>query len=267
MEPIRLNKYLSQVGYCSRREADRLIEEGAVTVDGVLAELGTRVTDDNHILVRGEPLKKEEEPILLVFNKPRGIVCTTAHFDKDNVIDYLQYPKRIYPVGRLDKNSEGLLLLTNQGELVNKLLRAGNRHEKEYVVTVDRLLDEPFLKAMASGVYLEELDVTTRPCEVRQTGIRTFHITLTQGYNRQIRRMCETLGYRVRRLRRIRIMNIRLGDLPVGEYRDATGQEIKILWESIKDSSNTTVIDPDWKEKRKHGAKKETNQRADRSAQ
>ena len=241
MEPVRLNKYLSQIGYCSRREADRLIESGAVTVNGQPAQMGSKVTDADEILVRGKPLKREDEKILLILNKPRGVVCTTARFDKNNVIDFLQYPKRVYPVGRLDKDSEGLLLMTNQGDLVNKLMRGGNGHEKEYIVTVNRPVTNSFLQGMSKGVYLEELNVTTRPCRVERIDGVTFRMVLTQGLNRQIRRMCACFGYRVVKLRRTRIINIELGDLPVGRYRRATPEEMERLWESVKDSSNETV--------------------------
>lgn len=242
MEPVRINKYLSEAGICSRREADRLIAKGRVTVNGRMPQIGERVTYTDFICIDGAPVEKEEERILLLLNKPRGIECTTSHKVKSNVIDFLQYPKRVFPVGRLDKDSEGLLLLTNQGSLVNKLMRAGNRHEKEYVVTVDKPLDKLFLRKLAGGVYLEELDVTTRPCEVHRLDGLTFRIVLTQGYNRQIRRMCETFGYGVRRLKRVRIMNLRLGNLAPGKYRTATEEEWQTLMEAVADSSETTVI-------------------------
>lgn len=243
MEPVRINKYLSEAGVCSRREADRLIEKGRVTVNNRLPQIGEKVTDTDLICIDGAPIEKEEERILLLLNKPRGIECTTSHKVRGNVIDYLHYPKRVFPVGRLDKDSEGLLLLTNQGSLVNKLMRAGNRHEKEYVVTVDKPLDKSFLRKLAGGVYLEELDVTTRPCEVQRLDDLTFRIVLTQGYNRQIRRMCETFGYGVRRLKRVRIMNLQLGNLAPGKYRMATEEEWQTLMEALADSSETTVID------------------------
>lgn len=243
MEPIRLNKYLSEIGYCSRREADRLIADGKVTVNGKVPQMGSKVTDADVILVDGDPVQKEEKKVLLILNKPRGIVCTTAKFaNEENVVDYVNYPIRVYPVGRLDKDSQGLILLTNQGDLVNKLMRSGNRHEKEYVVTVDKPVTEEFLKGMRAGVYLEELDVTTRPCTVEKIDIVTFKIILTQGLNRQIRRMCEALGYKVKKLKRIRIMNIELKDLPVGKWREATKEEESLLWEAVKDSSNETVV-------------------------
>ncbi len=243
MEPIRLNKYLSEIGYCSRREADRLIADGRVTVNGSIAEMGSKVTDADVILVDGNSVQKEEKKVLIMLNKPRGIVCTTAKFkNEQNVVDYVNYPIRVYPVGRLDKDSQGLILLTNQGDLVNRLMRSGNRHEKEYVVSVDKPVTEEFLKAMGAGVYLEELDVTTRPCAVQKVDIVTFRIVLTQGLNRQIRRMCQAFGYQVRKLKRIRIMNIELKNLPVGKWREATKEEEQLLWEAVKDSSNETVI-------------------------
>jgi len=240
---VRINKYLSEAGVCSRREADRQIEAGAVTVDGVCARPGTRVLPGQTVCFQGRSVSQEEERILLAFHKPAGIVCTAEKREKNNVIDYIHYPKRIYPVGRLDKDSEGLLLLTNQGDLVNKIMRAGNMHEKEYLVTVNKPLTESFLRGMAGGgVPLVELNATTRRCFVERIGKREFRIILTQGLNRQIRRMCEYFGYRVEKLVRTRIMNIELGDLPVGTYRDVTTEEYRQLLSLIKDSSNETVI-------------------------
>ncbi|MGN0399935.1 MAG: pseudouridine synthase [Blautia sp.] len=238
---MRLNKYLSDAGVCSRREADRLVEEGKILVDGVSATLGMQVTEEQEILVNGKRVEREEKKILLVFHKPRGVECTTSPKVKNNVISYIGYPIRIYYVGRLDKDSEGLLLLTNEGELVNKIMRAGNCHEKEYVVTVDKPITREFIQKMKNGVPV--LGTVTRKCQVFRTGERTFRIILTQGMNRQIRRMCEYLGYRVKRLKRIRVMNICLGDLPVGKYREATEEERKVLRELIRDSSETTVIE------------------------
>lgn len=225
MESTRINKYLSMSGVCSRREADRLIAAGAVTIDGRVALLGDSVMPGQRVMCDGRPVNPEEERILLAFHKPRGIVCTTQKAEKNNVIDYIGYEKRIYPIGRLDKESEGLLLLTNQGDIVNQMMRSVNRHEKEYLVTVNRQVTAEFLRGMASGVYLEELDATTRRCEVEKTEARQFRIVLTQGLNRQIRRMCEVFGYRVERLVRVRIMNIWLGDLPQGQYRTVTDRE------------------------------------------
>ena len=236
---MRLNKYLSDAGVCSRREADRLVEEVKILVDGVQATLGMQVTAEQEILVNGKKVEREEKKILLVFHKPRGVECTTSPKVKNNVISYIGYPIRVYYVGRLDKDSEGLLLLTNEGELVNKIMRAGNCHEKEYVVTVDKPITREFIQKMKDGVPV--LGTVTRKCQVFQTGKRTFQIILTQGMNRQIRRMCEYLGYRVKRLKRVRVMNICLGDLPVGKYREATAEEMQVLREMIRDSSETTV--------------------------
>ncbi|MCC8028457.1 MAG: pseudouridine synthase [Lachnospiraceae bacterium] len=233
---IRINKYLSAAGICSRREADREIAAGNVRIDGRAAAAGERVDVGMTVYFHGKPVVPEEEEILLAFHKPRGIVCTAEKREKNNIIDYINYPKRIYPVGRLDRDSEGLILLTNRGDLVNKIMRAGNFHEKEYLVTADRDLTDAFLEGMRGGVYLEELDVTTRKCRVKQTGKRTFSIVLTQGYNRQIRRMCETLGCRVIRLIRIRIMNVYLKNLALGTYRDLTEQEKSDLYRLIEHS-------------------------------
>ena len=227
-EDVRLNRFLSDAGFCSRREADRLIEAGRVTVDGVRAELGTRVRKGQKVRVGSRLIRQNDRMVLIAFNKPRGIVCTTDRIrEKNNIIDYIHYPKRIYPVGRLDKDSEGLILLTNDGELGNEILRARNFHEKEYIVTVNRPVTDEFLRGMAGGVPI--LDTITRKCKVEKLDKRKIRIVLTQGLNRQIRRMCEYFGYRVVKLVRVRIMNIKLGDLPVGKYRDLTHQE----WEGL----------------------------------
>lgn len=226
-ENIRLNKYLSDIGVCSRRAADRLAQEGKITVNGKAAQPGMRVTPEDDIRVEGKPVRREERKVYLVLNKPRGIVCTAEKREKNNIIDYLNYPLRVYPVGRLDKDSEGLILLTNDGAIVNGMMRARNRHEKEYQVKVDRAFDREFLAHMARGVPI--LDTVTRPCRIRRTGSDTFEIILTQGLNRQIRRMCEALGYRVVRLKRVRIMNIRLGSLPCGKWRELTLEELNTL--------------------------------------
>ena len=226
MEDVRLNKFIADCGYCSRREADRLIEAGKVTVNGTKAEMGMRVTDDDTVIIDGKRLKREDETILLIFNKPPGITCTTAKDDETNVVDYINYPKRIYPIGRLDKYSEGLLLLTNRGDLVNGIMRSRYDHEKEYIVTVDRPVDDIFLRKMSAGVYLKELDVTTKPCKCQKVARNKFSMIITQGLNRQIRRMCEEMGCRVMKLKRVRILDIELGDLPVGEYRKATKKEM-----------------------------------------
>ena len=238
---VRINKFLSEAGVCSRREADRQIEAGNVTIDGIVAEMGSKVMPWQTVCYNGKVLTKEEEMILLAFHKPVGIVCTAEKREKNNVIDYINYPKRIYPVGRLDKDSEGLLLLTNNGEIVNKMMRSGNMHEKEYIVTVNKPVTESFIRGLAGGVPLVELNTTTRKCKVEQIGKKQFRIILTQGLNRQIRRMCEYFGYRVEKLVRTRIMNIELGDLEVGKYREITSGEYKKLQSLIKYSSNETV--------------------------
>ena len=204
--------------------------------------MGDQVSDGQEVCFCGRPVQKEKEMILIALNKPAGIVCTAEKREKNNVIDFLHYPKRIYPVGRLDKESEGLLLLTNNGEIVNKIMRSGNMHEKEYIVTVNKPVTDSFLRGLAGGVPLVELNATTRKCKVWRIGKRQFGIILTQGLNRQIRRMCEYFGYRVQKLVRVRIMNIELGDLESGKYRDVTPEEYRQLLSLIKDSSNETVI-------------------------
>lgn len=256
----RINKYLSEAGFCSRREADRLIEAGRVTVNGKKAENGEQVGPLDEVQVDGKSLKKEERKVLLIFYKPRGIVCSTKKQGKDQTVtEYLHYPLRIYPVGRLDKDSEGLLLMTNQGDLVNRIMRAGNRHEKEYLVTVDKKIDASFVQRMSGGVPI--LDTVTRPCTVEKTGEKTFRIILTQGLNRQIRRMCEYLGYHVTALKRVRIMNIKLGTLAPGEYREISPEEWKELKARIKNSSNETIIETGGG----HGHIHTANERADRT--
>ena len=241
MEQIRLNKFLSDAGVCSRREADRLAEQGLITVDGEMAVVGMKIRPDAQVKVRGKRIKKEEEKVLLALHKPAGIVCTAEKREKNNVIDYLNYPLRIYPVGRLDKDSTGLLLLTNDGDLVNKIMRAGNYHEKEYIVRVNRPLTEEFCRKMASGVPI--LDTVTRTCQVEPVDEMTFRIVLTQGLNRQIRRMCEALGYRVIALKRVRIMNIKLGDLKEGAWRRVEGKERETLNQLLASSSSLSVKD------------------------
>lgn len=222
---IRLNKYLSECGVCSRRAADRAIEEGKVTVDGRTAKVGDRALPGQTVCFEGKEVGESQKDILLAFYKPRGIVCTEEKREKDNIVDYLKYPSRVFTVGRLDKESEGLLLLTNRGEVADRIMRGRNGHEKEYLVTVDKRISENFLRDMASGVPI--LDTVTRPCRVERTGGRSFRIVLTQGLNRQIRRMCEYLGFRVVKLKRVRVMNIRLDGLKPGECREIT-QEKKI---------------------------------------
>lgn len=231
-ESIRINKFLSEAGICSRRGADRMVEDGRVTINGTVAQLGDRIQPGQKVCVDGKPVSREDEKILLAYHKPKGIVCTSAKKEKNNIIDYLNYPKRIYPIGRLDKDSEGLLLLTNDGELANEIMKARNYHEKEYEVTVSRPVTETFLRGMAGGVPI--LDTMTRKCQVEQTGKRSFRIVLTQGLNRQIRRMCEYFGYRVTKLVRVRIMNIYLGDLSVGKYRELTEKEWAELSAALK---------------------------------
>ena len=240
-EGIRINKFLSEAGVCSRREADRRIENGEITINGRIAVTGDKVLPEDVVLVNGRPIQKEEEMVLLVLNKPAGIVCTAEKREKNNVIDFLQYPKRIYPIGRLDKDSEGLLLLTNNGDIVNKIMRAGNMHEKEYIVTVNKPVTESFIRGLAGGVPLVELNTTTRKCKVEKIANRKFRIILTQGLNRQIRRMCEYFGYRVEKLERVRIMNIKLGELKSGEYREVTEKEYQELLKLIRQSSNGPV--------------------------
>lgn len=225
---IRLNKMLSEAGVCSRREADRLIEAGKVLVDGKKAVTGQKVLSGQSVVCDGKAVGEKDAPVLLMVNKPRGVVCTTSDKDRAvNIVEFLKYPVRIYPVGRLDKDSEGLILMTNQGDIVNRIMKARNGHEKEYVVTVDKKLTDEFLKNMSQGV--EILDTVTRPCKVEQTGEKEFRIILTQGLNRQIRRMCEELGYQVKTLKRIRIMNLKLGNLRTGAYRSVTPEEWNML--------------------------------------
>ena len=223
----RLNKYIADSGYCSRREADRLIQEGRVRLDGRVGALGDRVQPGMAVTVDGKPLSGEGEKVYLLLNKPRGIVCTADPREPMNVVDYLGYPSRVFPVGRLDKDSEGLLLLTSDGEIVNRVLRAAGGHEKEYEVQIDRPVTPEFVRRMSEGVPI--LDTVTLPCRVRRTGERSFNIILVQGLNRQIRRMCEALGANVTHLRRIRIMNLRLGRLQPGQWRELTKAELTEL--------------------------------------
>lgn len=233
----RLNKFIGETGFCSRREADTLIEQGRVEVNGQPAEMGMKVTNDDEVRIDGKLIReKNEKPVYLAFNKPVGIECTTNLDVQDNIVDYINYPKRIFPIGRLDKASEGLIFMTNDGDIVNKILRARNNHEKEYTVTVNRPITDRFIERMGNGVPI--LDTVTRKCKVEQISKYIFKIILTQGLNRQIRRMCEYLGYEVTALKRIRIINISL-DLPVGRYRDLTEAEIKELNQLIEPSSKT----------------------------
>lgn len=232
----RINKYLSEAGFCSRRKADKLIDQGRVTINGKIPEMGTKVQPGDSVEVDGKRITNEDtEFVYLALNKPVGIVCTTdTRVEKDNIIDFINYPERIFPIGRLDKPSEGLILLTNDGDIVNKILRARNNHEKEYIVTVDKRITQEFIDRMANGVPI--LDTVTRKCRVEQLNKDTFKIVLTQGLNRQIRRMCEYLGYEVTRLKRVRIMNINL-DTPVGEWRYLTEKELNELNSLVEDSA------------------------------
>tara|TARA_R110002073_G_scaffold93546_4_gene218398 strand:- start:11805 stop:12593 length:789 start_codon:yes stop_codon:yes gene_type:complete len=234
----RLNKYLSEAGFCSRRAADKLIEEGRVTINNIVPEMGTKVSENDVIAVDGEIIKKKDiKRTYLAFNKPIGIVCTTdTNVEKDNIIDYINYHKRIFPIGRLDKLSEGLILLTDDGDIVNKILRASNNHEKEYIVTVDKPISQTFINRMSGGIFIEDLGQTTKKCKVKKINSHTFSIILTQGLNRQIRRMCDYLNYEVQTLKRTRIMNITL-DIPVGKYRELTPVELKTLNNLLSEST------------------------------
>lgn len=234
---ISLNKFISETGFCSRREADKLIEEGRVTVNGKLPKLGNRVTHDDLIKVDGQRLKPKEKSLYIAFNKPVGVSSTTDRKDKYNIIDFINHPKRIFPIGRLDKPSEGLIFLTNDGDIVNKILRAGNNHEKEYIVTVDKPVTPDFIKRMGNGIKI--LDTITQKCFVKQESKFVFRIILTQGLNRQIRRMCEVLGYHVTKLVRIRVMNITLSGIAPGKWRYLTPTEIEVINKLVADSIKT----------------------------
>lgn len=234
-ETVRLNKFLSEKGICSRREADRLVDEGKVMVNGVCAVMGQKVSSADEIVVDGKKVStKQVKPVLIAVNKPAGIVCTTARFEGEkNIVDMVKYPTRIYPIGRLDKESEGLILMTNLGDLANEISKASNSHEKEYVVTVNNQVTESFLDKMRRGMHLEELNADAMPCVCTKTGNREFHIILKQGLNRQIRRMCAACGYRVETLKRIRIMNIHLGNIPQGNFRNVTDAEFDKLIKTL----------------------------------
>lgn len=235
----RINKYLSEIGFCSRRAADRMIDDGRIEINGSVPEMGTKVTEDDEIKVDGKIVQNQNiKKVYIALNKPIGIVCTTDNeVEPDNIVDFVNFPTRIFPIGRLDKPSEGLIFLTNDGDIVNKILRARNNHEKEYVVTVDKRITSDFLNKMGNGIPI--LDTVTRKCEVKEMNSFKFKITLTQGLNRQIRRMCEFLGYRVLKLKRIRIMDVKLGELRTGEWRDLTQEELDSINNSVVDSSNT----------------------------
>jgi len=236
-DSISLNKYISSRGICSRREANKLIEDGKVTINGTIATLGNRVFAGDKVRISNQDLEKKPKPIYIAFNKPIGIVCTTDLKERKNIISYINHKERLFPIGRLDKPSQGLIFLTNDGDIVNKILRAGNNHEKEYVVRVDKLITKDFVKSMASGIPI--LDTVTQPCKVEKLSKKVFKITLTQGLNRQIRRMCEHLGYDVQTLKRTRIMNVNLGNLKVGQWRSLTKKEIKEIEYSIRSSKKT----------------------------
>ena len=237
-QSTRINKFLSEAGYCSRRAADKLIDQGRVTINGNVPEMGTKILQSDEVRVDGELISEQKEkPVYIAFNKPVGIVCTTdTGVEKDNIIDYINYPKRIFPIGRLDKPSEGLIFLTNDGDIVNKILRARNNHEKEYIVTVNKPITNEFIKKMGNGIPI--LDTVTRKCKVEKINRYDFKIILTQGLNRQIRRMCEYLNYDVIALKRTRIMNVLL-DVPVGKWRDITVAELKEINRLVSSSSKT----------------------------
>ena len=238
-ESIRLNKFLSDAGVCSRRAADRAIEAGQVLVNGEPAVMGQKVSASDSVEFEGKIVSNaDKKSVLLAYNKPAGIVCTAEKREKNNIIDHINYPERIYPIGRLDKDSTGLILLTNQGDLVNRIMRAVNAHEKEYIVSVDKEITGDFIKKMSAGVYLDELEVTTRKCKVKKLSKNSFNIVLTQGLNRQIRRMCQMLGYKVQTLKRVRIMNIELGELKEDTYRDVTEDEYNKLLKMLEGSKN-----------------------------
>ena len=235
----RINKFLSEIGFCSRRAADKLIEQGRVKINGEVPLMGTKITNEDEVSVNGKVVHrpKKKKMVYIAFNKPVGVVCTTDQVrERDNIIDYINYPTRIFPIGRLDKPSEGLILLTNDGDIVNKILRARNNHEKEYEVTVHKPVTKEFIEEMSNGIPI--LDTITRKCKLKQTGKKTFKIILTQGLNRQIRRMCEYLEYDVIKLKRVRIMNIKL-DIPVGTYRDVTDVELNTINQSVEHSIKT----------------------------
>lgn len=236
-QTTNINKFISETGFCSRREADELIRTGKVTIDGQVATLGNRVAGHEVVLVNGQPIKAKEKLVFIAFNKPVGITCTTDVSIRGNIIEYINHPKRIFPIGRLDKPSEGLIFLTNDGDIVNKILRAGNNHQKEYIVTVDKPIDTDFVNAMQNGIPI--LDTVTEKCRVFKEGKQTFRIILTQGLNRQIRRMCEYLGFEVRTLKRVRIMNITLDGLAVGQYRNLTEAELKEIYRLSENSVKT----------------------------
>lgn len=233
----RLNKFISETGFCSRRSADKMIQGGKVTVNGKIPEMGTQVSETDYVEISGKPLKSKEEFVYLAFNKPVGITCTTEHKIKGNIIDFINFPKRIFPIGRLDKPSQGLIFLTNDGDIVNKILRSGNNHEKEYIVTVDKPISPDFIKNMANGIPM--LQTITKKCFIKKESKYVFRIILTEGLNRQIRRMCEYLGYAVVKLERLRIMNVSVDKIPLGKWRYLTKKELTGIYELVLDSIKT----------------------------
>lgn len=237
-QEMRINRFISEKGVCSRREADKLIEQGRITINGQVAQIGSQVSPGDEIKVDGKPIKKKDVTIYIALNKPPGIICTTDTDIRDNIIDFMSYPVRIFPIGRLDRESEGLILLTNDGDIVNKILRAGNNHEKEYIVTVDKPITGAFVRGMSEGVRI--LGTITKKCRIEQLSRFTFKIILTQGLNRQIRRMCEVFGYQVTRLMRIRIMNVKLDEMPSGAWRYLTDNELKTLFKLTENSHTNT---------------------------
>ncbi|WP_415285469.1 23S rRNA pseudouridine(2604) synthase RluF [Clostridium perfringens] len=236
-DEVRLNKYISETGFCSRREADKLIEQGRVKIDGVKATTGMKVSKGQSVFIDGKPLKVENELVYIVLNKPVGITCTTESKIKGNIVDFINHEKRIFPIGRLDKDSQGLIFMTNDGDIVNKILRAGNNHEKEYIVTVNKPITDEFIKGMSNGVPI--LGTVTKKCLVKKESKNSFRIILTQGLNRQIRRMCEYFGYEVKKLERIRIMNVSLGNLKIGSWRYLTKKELAEINRLTENSSKT----------------------------
>lgn len=236
----RLNKFISNSGYCSRREADRLIEAGNVSINGKRAKLGDRVLPKQRVMVSGHEIVHDIEPVYIALNKPQGVVCTTDPKDPDNIVDFVAHEHRVFPIGRLDKDSQGLILLTNDGDIVNKILRSDNRNEKEYIVTVDRAFDDDFLVGMSNGVTIAD-GITTRKCKVERVGDKVFRIILTQGLNRQIRRMCEFFNYVVVKLERVRVMNIKMGKLGLGNWRDLTHAELNELFDILEQSDSAST--------------------------
>lgn len=251
---ISLNKYISSTGFCSRREADQLIAQGRVTINGQPTQLGNRVFDGDIVKVDGKALKTKPKPLYIAFNKPVGIVCTTDSKEPKNIVRYINHPQRLFPIGRLDKPSQGLIFLTNDGDIVNKILRAGNNHEKEYIVTVDLPITPKFIKNMSKGVPI--LGTVTQKCKVSPLDDYRFKIVLVQGMNRQIRRMCKHLGYEVIKLKRTRIMNVKLGDLAIGKWRELTSKELKQINQMVADSSKTEEASRDSRKKKYPGQKK-----------